>query len=566
MLIMHTCKLRNDSILFEIILYMSIIYRFMMNQDQDDTMVKYTKNEIIREFIKERCKAIIFRVFSISSVALDVISIVKKYYRGHHTYWIIASVFLAISAYFGSYYSLLADYYCVNGNTDYESVKKSKKRRPIPVRDRGTSKIDQFINLSDEADEISSDSTEPIADSTVRVKFSTPIKEYKEPELQIALKTGTKVVPRFDDTPETADETEKGESFISITKKMLITPSRITLLIHCLSAPKCFRFIRSSKKLLEYLKEGFNERSSSELQEKGVKKVCYNKKYRDYCNEELISKQVSLLIASCENIPMLLLDLAYWSKYGKGLSSFNDDIASSSYNYIELAAIIVNIVKLAYFLISLQNQIRKLDIRRQDLKFLHAIYLVLVQVLFISSHLFAFHVAISLHYLGAVVSVAIKLLQFLIYFLFFRDLQPNQTIRAMMSAILMLFMYAPANKGRSISYITHNIIFVVEMTSLLVFGVSVFDTYVVEYESYYILGLLNRNLYINIISGCIGVFLLTCFIEWGQKFLFLYEPKKDYNQLRKILKEVSDKYHTSYDLIVDDYFDAAREQTTIFLG
>ena len=318
---------------------------------------------------KERCKAIIFRAFSISSVALDVISIVKKYYRGHHTYWIIASIFLAISAYFGSYYSLLADYYCVNGNTDYEPVKKWKKRRPIPVRDRGTSKIDQFINLSDEADEISSDSTEPIADSTVTVKFLTPIKEYKEPELQIAPKTGTKVVPSFDGTLETADETEKGESFISITKKMLFTPSRITLLIHCLSAPKCFRFIRSSKKLLEYLKEGFNERSSSELQEKGVKKVCYNKKYRDYCNEELISKQVSLLIASCENIPMLLLDLAYWSKYGKGLSSFNNDIASSSYNYIELAAIIVNIVKLAYFLISLQNQIRRLDIRRQDLKF-----------------------------------------------------------------------------------------------------------------------------------------------------------------------------------------------------
>ena len=104
------------------------------------------------------------------------------------------------------------------------------------------------------------------------------------------------------------------------------------------------------------------------------------------------------------------------------------------------------------------------------------------------------------------------------------------------------------------------------MTSLLVFGIIASNTCVVEYESYYILGLLNRNLYINIISGCIGVFLLTCFIEWGQKFLFLYEPKKDYNQLRKILKEVSDKYDTSYDLIVDDYFDAAREQTTIFLG
>ena len=565
------------------------------------------------KLLKERKKQIIFRFLALGSLFLDLFSVYKKCIRGHWEWSILSVASLVLSSAVGSLYSLWWDvleaYSKENTFTNKKKVKTepsysaltSDYRENIAELDAEDSPEEEEVEEGEEDDQAGKppkkkkakrvaifidDEPRPSKDEKRKEKKKEKIGTYAEPSF-LGPSTGLQNQDHI--------ENEKQEEKIPTMgiSDFLVGIQKLgfgMIISHVILFAKEYRFCEVTQLLWKdfYNKEQ-NWEAHAELERRNVKKVSYDRTWNDYCRKEMVSKNLSILIAILQTIPMTLIDLSYWSfkseaisNYGKRLEgdASNSSFISASFggedfNILELISLILNLAIVAYRQISVTNQVRKIDFSREDMRFVHLVFLCALYFFNLLSRVSAIYFVMSLSLSSVVFVISILLVQFLIMTL--KDSQSMSGVskaQLTVSNILMLFLYLPAKSGNgrdiSVQKYKYDIITFVEMMAFFIFGYFQLEDmhsstiYLVGHEvqsAHYFVGYaVSFGLFV------IGLILNT---ECLSKKLFTYREKLNNDEITKVLNQVNGTHNTEFKIIMDHYGqDEAQTKhcQTIYIG
>ena len=543
-------------------------------------------------FFKERKKAIIFRILAAIAIAFDVYSVYKKYKREHY-FWVIFSViFLVVPVGAVAVYSLWCEI------IENHSSMNKKKQEPKEKAERGVIYLtasgstqgfdDDIITLgSDESDNVDDDSPEldtnhlnpekKIGHKKRGVSFEfeeTSPKAEKVLKNKIKLK-GTYVQPGIvdpkmdNDCNEILDNEPTDNLPILSLKEFwlgILNCSWPMLISHILLFPKEYHFCRTSSLLLKYFKQPFHNNAENHLKNCNIKEVSYQPLWNKYCYREIISKQLSFLIATFQSLPMTVLDLLYWSVESKNIANYTtlsffdaESFGGEQFNIFELTSLLINMCSISYKLVSLMNQIRRINFAKQDMKLLHLVYLTVVYFILLSSRIISICFIMCLNWSSVLFTLSLLLVQFITSNLVSWNLYKGvNSITVLISNLLMIFLYVPprSNNNRRISMLSYHIIIFSEILLMFIFGY------------YQLLSDSNISLHIFVVGqkiprkgfymgfGC-SLFLLVFGVvlnsEVLSRCLFKYHIITKRENIRKVLREVNDKHKTEYEIITGQY-------------
>ena len=531
-------------------------------------------------FFWERKKAIVFRLLAMVAILFDVYSVWKKFTRGHYPWVCVAVFFLLVTSIIGAIYSL----YCeVLEKSSLESPSVSKKEK------KSKGKLEDHEKL------VASDSVQGFHDVTMTLDYdsdsSTEDSILQDQKPSKAKKKKVQVL-RFDDTPSNGNKTSKqrkmkkgtymqagiidpkmeGEedcidsapetsSGIKLSPSKFLSGvkehcSRSMVLSHIFLCPKEYQFYHVSKILWRHYKEPSHKEATSQIKESHVKEVSFKPLWNEYIYREIISKQLSLLMAVVQTIPMTLIELLYFS-----IAEFDTDsrfsflnvnsLSGEQFNILELVSLVINMTNISYRVVSLMNQIRKLNFSKQDMGFFHKIYLTIIYFLLLTSRVITLYFVMCLNVNGIVFTISILCVQFSTTYLVTKNLYEEGNPGTMMiSNLLMVFLYVPPKVGRRITMFNYHVIIFIEMIALFVFG---------HFQLTESISVVGQNLspyyFYWFFVPSVVVFILAWFLnsELVSKCLFKYREKMSRDEIRKVLRDSNDKFKTDYQLIVGYY-------------
>ena len=542
-------------------------------------------------FIRERKKAIVFRFFAVIAIGFDIYSVAKKYSRGHIPWVIVAVVFLLINPIIGGIYSLCCE---VLEKSSYDDpLSNSKKGKKSDTKD-GNFKLAQSDSIQGFNDVIvplnfDSDSSHDSVTSLSELKPKKGKKKKvsvmfdnapspKAASKQRKLKKGTYVEPGMMDPKMDGEEnyTEQLATSPSSTANLSIKKflsgireycSLNMVLSHIFLFPKEYQFVRVSKILWKHYKEPSNSEAASFIKKEHVKEVSYQPLWNEYIYREIISKQLSLLMAVLQTIPMTFIELLYWSVESEKIAKYNTESRSSffniksfhgeEFNIFELASLVINMFNISYRVVSLMNQIRKLDFSRQDMGLFHMIYLTLIYFFLLTSRIISLYFVMCLNLNGIVFTISILLVQFTTTYLVTRNLYAEgNPVTMMISNLLMLFLYVPPKMGRKITMFSYHIIILVEMIALFVFGYCQLPRGIDTAQNPNHISVVGQDVPSDVFYwffvSSLAVFLIFWFLNSApvSKCLFKYRAKIDRAKIREVLRDANAKFGTNYEIIL----------------
>ena len=539
-------------------------------------------------FLWERKKAIVFRLLAMVAIGFDIYSVWKKYSRGDYRWVIIAVTFLLMNPLLGSIYSLCCEV-LEKGSCESPSSSKKEKKSRDEIKDysklAASDSVQGFNDVVMSLDYESDSSTEGTIPEETKPRSKAKKKKValrfddtppnKAPSKQRKIKKGTYVEPGIMD-PKMEGEEDYSEP-VSKASNVRLSPKKFLLgvkehcslgmvLSHIFLFPKEYQFYYVSKILWRYYKEPFNKAATSHIKKASVKEVSFKPLWNEYIYREIISKQLSLLMAVAQTIPVTFIELLYWSMESQTIAKYNTDSETSffnvksfdgeQFNIFELASLMINMINISYRVVSLMNQTRKLNFSKEDLGLFHKIYLTIIYFFLLTSRIISLYFVMCLNQNGIVFTISILCVQFSITYLVTKDLyaEGNQ-VTMVMSNLLMLFLYVPPKFGRRITMFSYHVIILVEMIAMLVFGcyqlptstdlnpsptISVVGQDVPLYTFYWFY------------ASSLVLFIVVWFLnsERVSKCLFKYRERMDRGQIREVLREANSTFGTDYQIII----------------
>ncbi|KAL5263834.1 hypothetical protein ACHWQZ_G005042 [Mnemiopsis leidyi] len=544
----------------------------------------------LASFLWERKKAIVFRIFAVIAIGFDIYSVSKKYSRGHTPWVIVAVVFLLINPIIGGIYSMCCE---VLEKSSYNASQSNTKKGKKSYSNENNFKLAQSdsiqgfndvivpLNYETDSSNNSLSSLDPKPKKAKKKKVSLMFNDVSSPKAaskQKKLKKGTYVEPGMMDP-----KMEGGENYIeqistspSSAPKLSIRKflsgvkehcSLGTVLSHVFLLPKEYQFFYVSKILWRHYKESSNKEAASFIKKNDVKEVSFRPLWNEYIYREIISKQLSLLMAVLQTIPLTFIELLYWSVESEKIATYNTDSENSffnvksfhgeEFNIFELASLLINMFNISYRVVSLMNQIRKLNFSKQDMGLLHMIYLTLIYFFLLTSRIISLYFVMCLNVNGIVFTISILCVQFTTTYLVTRNLYAEGNgVTMIISNLLMLFLYVPPKMGRRITMLSYHAIILVEMIALFVFGYCQLLRGNATALSSNHISVVGQDVPSDVFYWFFGSSLAIFLLCWGlnsapvSKCLFKYREKIDRAKIREVLRDANAKYGTKYEIIL----------------
>lgn len=528
-------------------------------------------------FFRERKKAIIFRILAVIATGFNIYSIYKKYEREHYLWVAISAIFLISPTVFGSVYSLWCEVIEKHASMKKKlgSKESADPNRCSPVVMHGSVQdfMDECVTLDLEKydDEIAGSSTQKINHPKKKMSVAFDIKS--SPTAKKV--RGTYVQPGIMDPKMNEEFDEAFESKTSCrlptipVKEFLSSIFKCSwpmVVTHFLLIPKEYHFFRTSFILNKYLQQRIHPEAEKKIEESSIKKVSYQTLWNEFCYREIISKQISLIIATFQSLPMTLIDLLYWSAKSENIanntkSSFFDvkNVSGQQFNILELVSLIINIMHISFRLVSLMNQIRRINFAKQDMTLFHLIYLTLVYFLLLSSRVLSICFIACLNWSSFIFTLSILFVQFMTSNLVSWNLYvEGNKITLFISNLLMILLYVPpkSRNHRKMSLLGYYVIILTEMILMFIFGYYQLQSDSKISSNIFVVGqkIPVTSFYYGFLCSfmlmVIGIILNS---EVLSRFLFIVDESMKREEIRNNLNAVNELYGTDYQIITGIY-------------
>ena len=560
-----------------------------MNKDHaDDVMLpgiqesgfsKRSKFETLRKFLWERKLAIIFRALGFIAIAFDIYSVVKKLWRQHYVWAVSSAVLLFLTRIIGAIYSL----YCevvekldLVSPDEEEDDEMDKEIKPLHHTEEYGFAGDQYkvIELSDDENEDNaSGKSEDIDEAEhadelgqkdeMAVKFNSLPRSMKFNKLDSQTSYhGTYIEPNF--------ENQKDLTLEQFVDGVIHHCSPWMKLTHILPIPfpQEYQFFRASHVLWRHYSEKYHKEACKIIKEAGIQEECFRPLLLKYCQRKIISKQISLVMATVQTIPMILIELLYWTvllssifdKESPEKISFWSSYGGDQFNVFELASLVINVVNILYRLISLTSEIRKVNFLKQNMRTIHKIYFTILYSVLLFSRILSIYLVMCLNGSGRLFAMFLLVNQFITVLVITFNLkardggqnhheQRENKISALLSNLFMLFLYLPPKSGKRISQFGYYLITIFEMVAMFAFGWYQLESDPELEVSIMIVGHKITAEHFHIIYGSMFFIFIACWIlssKTVSKLIIQSKNEMTWLYIKNILDDANSQYGTKY--------------------
>ena len=560
-----------------------------MNKDHaDDVMLpgiqesgfsKRSKFETLRKFLWERKLAIIFRALGFIAIAFDIYSVVKKLWRQHYVWAVSSAVLLFLTRIIGAIYSL----YCevvekldLVSPDEEEDDEMDKEIKPLHHTEEYGFAGDQYkvIELSDDENEDNaSGKSEDIDEAEhadelgqkdeMAVKFNSLPRSMKFNKLDSQTSYhGTYIEPNF--------ENQKDLTLEQFVDGVIHHCSPWMKLTHILPIPfpQEYQFFRASHVLWRHYSEKYHKEACKIIKEAGIQEECFRPLLLKYCQRKIISKQISLVMATVQTIPMILIELLYWTVLSSSIFdknspekiSFWSSYGGDQFNVFELASLVINVVNISYRLISLTSEIRKVNFLKQNMRTIHKIYFTVLYSVLLFSRILSIYLVMCLNGSGRLFAMFLLVNQFITVLVITFNLkardggqnhheQRENKISALLSNLFMLFLYLPPKSGKRISQFGYYLITIFEMVAMFAFGWYQLESDPELEVSIMIVGHKITAEHFHIIYGSMFFIFIACWIlssKTVSKLIIQSKNEMTWLYIKNILDDANSQYGTKY--------------------
>ena len=549
-------------------------------------------------FVLERKWAIIFRILGFVALYFDIYSIAKKCRRGHYG-WAVSSVLLLIlTRIIGSFYSL----YCEvieQRSLSREEETVEMLHREVEGGFAGDEHLEQLSESDDGQDLETDDVHDPelhTSHQSADISKSDGIEENAEMKKQSSKKSGITFLPTVIrkslkrkklesqlSTPSYHGSLYHGSYIEPRFKRQQDLPWKefFAGVQHCklsmklshffpIPFPQEYQFCRTSHILWTHYAELYCKDACKMIKKAGVQEACFRPFLLKYTQRKIISKEISLIMATVQTIPMILIELLYWTvlsaKIFEGSKFSFFDLSSyggNKFNIFELASLVINIVNISYRLVSLTGQMRKLNVLKQNMKMVHKAYLTMIYSFLLLSRILSIYLVMCLNGNGTFFALFVLVNQFVIVCVISFNFTENEEsdnpvaedniLSTLLSNLFMVFLYLPPEKGKRMSMLGYYFIMCFEMVAMFSFGCFQLKTDDNLAAKITIVGHELAASHFYMIYGGTFVIFIGCWIlgsEQVSKCMFLYKKELTWEYIQNEINNANSKYFTSYKIEV----------------
>ena len=547
---------------------------------QETGFSKRSKFKTLRKFLWERKLAIIFRALGFIAIAFDIYSVVKKLWRQHYAWAVSSAVLLFLTRIIGAIYSL----YCEVVekldldlvSPDEEEYEISKEIKPLHHTEEYGFAADQcevIVLTDDESEDNASGKGEVINEAEhsdeleqedeMAVKFKSLPRSMKFNKLDSQISYhGTFIEPNF--------ENQKDLTLEQFFDGVIHHCSLWMKLTHILPIPfpQEYQFFRASHVLWRHYSEKFHEEACKMIKEAGIQEECFRPLILKYCQRKIISKQISLVMATVQTIPMILIELLYWTVLSSSIFdkkspetiSFWSSYGGDQFNVFELASLVINVVNISYRLISLTSEIRKVNFLKQNMRTIHKIYFTILYSVLLFSRILSIYLVMCLNGSGRLFAMFLLVNQFITVLVITFNLkardggqnnheQRENKISVLLSNLFMLFLYLPPKSGKRISQFGYYLITIFEMLAMFAFGWYQLESDPELEVSIMIVGHKISAEHFHIIYGGMFLIFIACWIlssKTVSKLIIQSKNEMTWLYIKNILDDANSQYGTKY--------------------
>lgn len=547
---------------------------------QESGFSKRSKFKTLRKFLWERKLAIIFRALGFIAIAFDIYSVVKKLWRQHYAWAVSSAVLLFLTRIIGAIYSLYCEVVEKMDlglvSQDEEEYEINKEIKPLHHTEEYGFAGDQYkvMQLSDDESEYNDsdlgvdNAKDEHADKLgledeMAVKFNSlpQSMKFKKIDSQTSYH-GTFIEPNFENQKDLTLEQFFDGAIHHCSLWMKLTH------ILPIPFPQEYQFFRASHVLWRHYSEKFHEEACKMIKEAGIQEECFRPLLLKYCQRKIISKQISLVMATVQTIPMILIELLYWTVLSSSIFdkkspekiSFWSSYGGDQFNVFELASLVINVINISYRLISLTSEIRKVNFLKQNMRTIHKIYFTILYSVLLFSRILSIYLVMCLNGSGRLFAMFLLVNQFITVLVITFNLkardggqnnheQRENKISVLLSNLFMLFLYLPPKSGKRISQFGYYLITIFEMLAMFAFGWYQLESDPELEVSITIVGHKISAEHFHIIYGSMFLIFIACWIlssKTVSKFIIQSKNEMTWSYIQKILDDANSQYGTKY--------------------